>query len=296
VTGEASHLSVFVDAGDGNDLVVLGPLAGVELAEVLGGPGDDVISGQAGEDLLVGGPGFDTLTGFDGADRLDGGTGNDTLDGGLGADLVTYATRQARVVVDLRAGRGGADGELDRLDGFEDVTGGSGSDRLLGDGGPNILYGGRGGNDIGRGYGADDTLSVRRSFGGGGDDILDGAVAKCGGGADLVARLRFHPSGPYGRACERVRSFFYNVTRPRLVRKKLKFALTCPVRSCRGELVVRDGRGRLGSKRYETLGESFGGKPSIPITIPLDRDPGGRPELVVRGQAYARDSFRLRLR
>ena len=53
-----------------------------------------------------------------------------------------------------------------------EVTGGHGSDRLLGDGGANILYGGLAGNDIGRGYGGDDTLSVRRSFGGGGDDIM----------------------------------------------------------------------------------------------------------------------------
>ena len=59
---------------------------------------------------------------------------------------------------------------------------------------------------------------------------------------------------------------------------------------------MRDRRGPLGSARYETLGENFGGKPSIPITIPLEREPGGKPELVVLGQAYARDSFRLRLR
>jgi Ca2+-binding RTX toxin-like protein len=237
------------------------------------------------------------LTGLDGADRLDGGTGTDTLDAGPGTDLVSYASRRAPISVDLRAGRGGAAGEADSLVGFEDVTGGLGRDRLRGDAGPNVIYGGRGGNDLGRGRGGDDTLSARRSFGGGGADILDGAVIGCGGGDDLVARLRFHPDGPYGRDCERVRSFFYNVTRPRLVGRKLEFRLTCPVRRCSGKLVLRDRRGEVGTKKYATLGESFGGKPSIPISIPLRRRPAGhRPELVVFGQALARDSFRLRLR
>jgi Ca2+-binding RTX toxin-like protein len=296
ITGEASHLSAFVDAGDGDDLVTFGPLPGVELAEALGGSGDDTIVGHSGADLLYGGPGVDALAGLEGADRLDGGTGTDTLDGGPGIDLVTYASRKARVTVDLRAGRGGAEGERDSLTGFEDVAGGLGSDRLLGDAGPNVIYGGRAGNDLGRGFGGDDTLSTRRSFGGGGDDIVDGTVIGCGGGGDLVARLRFHPPGPYGRGCERVRSFFYNVTRPRLVRGKLRFRFTCPVRRCSGEFVLRDRRGRIGSRDYSALGENFGGKASIPITIPLSRRPAGhRPELVVLGQALARDSFRLRL-
>jgi hypothetical protein len=297
LTGDASHLSVFVDAGDGDDLVTFGQLPGVELAEVLGGSGNDTIVGQPGADLQIGGPGADALAGLEGPDRLDGGTGADTLDGGVGTDLVTYGSRRAPVTVDLRAGRGGADGEIDTLAGFEDVTGGLGPDRLLGDGGPNVIYGGRGGNDLGRGFGGGDTLSTRRSFGGRGDDVLDGGVIGCGGGSDLVARLRFHPPGPYGRGCERVRSFFYNVTRPRLVKRKLRFRLTCPVRRCSGELILRDRRGHVGSKEYATLGESFGGKPSIPITIPLVRRPAGhRPELVVHGQALARDSFRLRVR
>jgi hypothetical protein len=296
VTGEASHLSVFVDVADLDDTVFLGPLPGVELAEAVGGSGNDVLGGQAGADLLIGGPGADVLAGFDGADRLDGGRDRDTLDGGAGVDLVTYGTRRAPISVDLRAGQGGAQGELDSLRGFEDVTGGYGPDRLIGDDGPNVLYGGLDGSDAGFGRGGNDTLSARRSVGGAGNDILDGKVTGCGRGADLVARLRFHPEGPYGRNCERVRSFFYNVTRPGLDGRALKFGFTCPVRSCRGEFVLRDRQGELGTRRYEALGANFGGKPQIAITIPLERRPAGhRPELVVRGQAFARDSFLLRL-
>ena len=296
VTGAASHLSVFVDTADGDDTVLLGPLPGVELAEAVGGSGDDVLSGQAGEDLLIGGPGADALAGFDGSDRLDGGTGDDTLDGGAGSDLVTYLSRRAAVTVRLGRGMGGIAGERDSLIGFEDVTGGNASDLLVGDDGPNVIYGGAGGRDVGRGHGGDDTLSVLRSLGGAGDDILDGKVAGCGPGQDLVARLRFYPLGPYARNCERVRSYFYNVTRPRREGRKLKFAFTCPVRRCSGKFVLRDRRGRLGSRRYAALGESFGGKPQVRITIPLERLPRRRPKLVVFGQSFARDAFRLRLR
>jgi hypothetical protein len=93
-----------------------------------------------------------------------------------------------------------------------------------------------------------------------------------------------------------VRSFFYNVTRPRLAKRKLRFRFTCPVRRCSGEFVLRDRHGRIGTKEYATLGDNFGGKPSIPVAIPLSRRPAGRrPTLMVYGQALARDSFLLRL-
>jgi Ca2+-binding RTX toxin-like protein len=168
---------------------------------------------------------------------------------------------------------------------------------MLGDAGPNVLYGGLDGNDAARGRGGNDTLSARRSFGGSGNDIVDGKVADCGTGLDLVARLRFQPPGPYGRACEHLRSFFYNVTRPRLDGRKLRFRFTCPVRRCSGKFILRDRRGRLGARRYAALGKSFGGKESISIAVPLRRPPAGRrADFVVRGQALAHDSFRLRLR
>jgi Ca2+-binding RTX toxin-like protein len=296
LTGAASHLSVFVDAGNHDDSVAFGPLPGIELAEADGGSGDDALAGWAGADLLIGGPGSDALAGLDGADRLDGGTGSDTLDGGTGLDLLTYGSRGAPVTVDLAAGRGGARGETDSLAGFEDVTGGLGSDRLMGDAGPNTLYGGLDGNDAVRGRGGNDTLSARESFGAAGNDVVDGKAADCGAGLDLVARLRFHAPGPYGRACERIRSFFYNVTRPRLKGRKVHFDFTCPVRRCSGKFVLRDRRGRLGARRYASLGQNFGGRASISITVPLERRPAGRrPEFVVLGQALARDSFRLRL-
>jgi Ca2+-binding RTX toxin-like protein len=90
-------VSVAVDAGAGNDVVV-------------GGSGSDVIHGGEGDDTLVGGAGNDTLNGdagnnslagggdndiiFGGAsnDHIEGDRGNDTLIGGNGSDVYVYAS------------------------------------------------------------------------------------------------------------------------------------------------------------------------------------------------------------
>jgi Ca2+-binding RTX toxin-like protein len=56
---------------------------------LLGGAGNDSVSGGDGDDTLVGGPGNDRLSGSNGADRLDGGTGDDDLE-----DWFTAAPRQ----------------------------------------------------------------------------------------------------------------------------------------------------------------------------------------------------------
>ena len=53
---------------------------------VIGGAGNDTLSGLGGNDILIGGGGRDTLLGGIGRDFLYGGTGSDTLDGGAGAD------------------------------------------------------------------------------------------------------------------------------------------------------------------------------------------------------------------
>ncbi len=82
-----------MDAGDGADAVALGPLAGLDVAEVIGGSGDDVIGGHTGPDLLNGGRGADTVVAGGGDDRIDGGPDADNLDGGdwAGPDHVRVA-------------------------------------------------------------------------------------------------------------------------------------------------------------------------------------------------------------
>jgi uncharacterized protein YkwD len=53
-----------------------------------GGPGPDVLAGEAGDDTLAGGPGADELLGEAGNDALGGGAGADRLDGGEGDDAI----------------------------------------------------------------------------------------------------------------------------------------------------------------------------------------------------------------
>jgi Ca2+-binding RTX toxin-like protein len=74
---------------------------------VVGGSGDDEITGNHRDNILVGGLGDDTLSGGSGRDILEGGGGLDTLDGGLGQDIL----------IDLAGGALMTGGEDDRAPG-----------------------------------------------------------------------------------------------------------------------------------------------------------------------------------
>ncbi|EGF90769.1 hemolysin-type calcium-binding repeat 2 copies family protein [Asticcacaulis biprosthecium C19] len=146
--------------------------------EVLQGSGhDDRLTGSAASNVISAGGGHDTVEGGDGNDTLVGGAGGDRLNGGAGVDRLSYADSvagvrvllTANVVTGLPLSLGGhAQGDV--IDGFEDVTGGSGNDTLGGDNGDNRLTGG-GGHDALLGEAGDDDLD-----GGAGDDALSGGV------------------------------------------------------------------------------------------------------------------------
>jgi len=80
-------------AGEGDSVGMVLPLsARIDVEEVLGGAGDDVLTGSPWQDVLVGGAGADLLRGGDGQDTLRGTDeveGNDQLDGGAGSDTCT---------------------------------------------------------------------------------------------------------------------------------------------------------------------------------------------------------------
>jgi Ca2+-binding RTX toxin-like protein len=59
--------------------------------ELTGGAGRDLLFGDWGNDYLEGGAGRDALVGGFGNDTLQGGRGNDSLDGGVGTDVVNYS-------------------------------------------------------------------------------------------------------------------------------------------------------------------------------------------------------------
>lgn len=72
-------MALTLDGGDGNDNLSA-------YATLLGGAGDDTLTGAVGPDTMEGGAGNDILFGLGGVDTLEGGDGNDTLVGGGGAD------------------------------------------------------------------------------------------------------------------------------------------------------------------------------------------------------------------
>jgi Ca2+-binding RTX toxin-like protein len=74
-----------MNGGDGNDFI--SARGGSD--NVRGDRGNDVISAGAGNDTVAGGAGNDRLLGETGRDRLLGAAGNDLLDGGAGRDVLT---------------------------------------------------------------------------------------------------------------------------------------------------------------------------------------------------------------
>ena len=93
---EYQRLQVDISAaGDGTDIET-DYFKNIELLEVTGGAGDDVLTGgagvtldgEAGDDTLYGGAGVDYLYGGADDDTLYGGAGNDILDGGAGDDTL----------------------------------------------------------------------------------------------------------------------------------------------------------------------------------------------------------------
>jgi Ca2+-binding RTX toxin-like protein len=72
---------------DGRDVLLVDDTNGpMPRATLLGGEGDDILTGSANADELDGGPGDDALFGRGGNDRVIGGPGHDHLSGGSGVD------------------------------------------------------------------------------------------------------------------------------------------------------------------------------------------------------------------
>ncbi len=171
-------LWVDVYAGDGNDTII-------------GGGGDDDLSGEAGDDSITGGGGDDVIWGDEGNDTIDGGKGddqiyaddgNDSIDGGEGDDTIYAGNGDDDVSGDagnddISGGRG--NDELIGGSGDDELDGNNGADTLAGGLGEDSLNGGRGGDqehggyddDLVKGQAGDDTI-----WGGEGTDTLAGGA------------------------------------------------------------------------------------------------------------------------
>ena len=108
--------------------LVPGPCSNLRLgtaaSDLLAGTtGGDAMFGRVGEDTLRGGDGEDCLSGQDGDDTLSGGGGADTVFGDEGADIIDGGSGPD----DWATGGSGAD----RIEGAEDVSAGTGDDRIV---------------------------------------------------------------------------------------------------------------------------------------------------------------------
>jgi hypothetical protein len=178
-----------LQGGAGDDVITL--LGSMRLAGsvgqpqlLLGGAGDDVLSGGDDPDRIAGGPGSDELHGGAGDDLLFDarrfgsaiaaadvdGAESDRADGGRGTDTADYSRRARALTLRLGGSEagGGEPGERDRLENVENVEGGDGDDVIIGDQHHNRLQG-AGGDDRLAGAAGDDEL-----IGGPGADVLRG--------------------------------------------------------------------------------------------------------------------------
>lgn len=109
-----------VNAGNGNDVVLITEQHNWDSATLNGGNGSDWLVGSCGDDILNGGNGNDTLNGNGGDDTLTGGSGADQLQGGADCDVLS----------------GGSGNDI--------LNGGSGSDFISGGSGKDFASGGGG--------------------------------------------------------------------------------------------------------------------------------------------------------
>jgi Ca2+-binding RTX toxin-like protein len=163
-----------------------------------GGPTEDVLVDGAGNDVANAGAGDDAVPNNGGQDRLDAGPGNDlfisnavcegdALDGGEGVDNANWANFGSAVTLDLGSGEAGLRGAGDQaecatgtttaLAGLEDIEGSSQGDVLIGDAGANQLLG-RPGSDSYFAAAGDDSILANS---GDSDTAID-----CGEGFDTA--------------------------------------------------------------------------------------------------------------
>ncbi len=178
-------VDIILDGGAGNDTL----RANNGAVTLLGGEGDDLVTGGNRDDVADGGAGNDTVRGGNGRDTLEGGAGDDSIDGGNDNDSLSGGEGN-----DNLQGRNGFD-TIDGGDGndfvnggndFDDLSGGAGNDTLIGGNGFDTLDGGEGDDDLNGGNDFDvlsggagnDTLTGGNGFdtlnGGEGVDVLNG--------------------------------------------------------------------------------------------------------------------------
>lgn len=188
-SGRTANLTVTMDGVTGSGQTGESDTLEADMEDLIGGSGDDTLSGNTNSNHIQGGAGNDTIWGglangtcTSDVDVLDGEAGNDifamtaladcgdTLNGGAGTDIADYQLRTNPLTITLD--NGALDGEAGEKDNvkndIEIVIGGTAADTLVGSSANDELHGNQG-NDTISGGGGDDLL-----IGDSGNDILNG--------------------------------------------------------------------------------------------------------------------------
>ncbi|HZF44523.1 MAG TPA: M10 family metallopeptidase C-terminal domain-containing protein [Sphingomonadaceae bacterium] len=152
-----------LDGGAGSDTASFSDYTAAVTATLNGPSGGSAAVGGAmiasfrNIENLLGGAGNDILTGDANANIIEGGLGDDVLDGGAGMDTLAFRGATAVTVnLSILTAQNTGFGN-DTIRNFENVRTGSGADNVTGDANDNIFFDG-GGNDIYNGAGGTDTL------------------------------------------------------------------------------------------------------------------------------------------
>lgn len=211
--------AISIDGDDNDGPAGATDLVGLDIENVVGSPGDDVIIGSPGVNVINAGAGNDIIAADAGDDTVTGGSGNDVIAAGDGIDTVVAGDGADQVDGDAGADIINGDAGDDVIgggDGQDVLLGGSGNDAL--DGGSNpaegdtfdggvgtgdsVSYANRAatvtvtlGDSVGDGAaGEDDSLSgIENAIGGSGNDTLTGDdlsnVLTGGAGNDVLSGL-----------------------------------------------------------------------------------------------------------
>ncbi|WP_294190485.1 M10 family metallopeptidase C-terminal domain-containing protein, partial [uncultured Sphingomonas sp.] len=165
---------------------------------LLGGSGNDTLTGDAAENVLTGGAGNDVLN-----PGVNAGGTVDLLDGGTGSDTASFSGYTAGVTATLAGARDGVasvDGlQIASLRSIENLRGGDGNDVLTGDDNANVIEGGLGDDTLNGGAGIDTVaftgstavtvdlnITTAQNTGVGNDTIIGFENVRTGSGNDTV--------------------------------------------------------------------------------------------------------------
>lgn len=156
-----------------------------DIEVIVGGDGDDNITGNSLANDIDGGAGDDTLNGGAGDDTFRQGAaadGADQIAGGAGTDVVDYSTRTGDLLVTMDgvAADDGIGSEGDDIEAdVEVLNAGDGDDDITGNALDNVIRGGAGADTLAGAAGNDQLegdADADALDGGAGDDTLDGGA------------------------------------------------------------------------------------------------------------------------